>query len=68
MKNSRELIHLYLGEYDKLNFKFVQELHATLTKTLDYYETMAQIAATVNPAFPIKKEKGVLRSTETEVK
>ena len=70
ISTGRNLVNFSLGEYDKQNFKFIQELHTALSKTLDYYETMAQIAVVTNPAIPVvsKKTKGVLKSTETKPK
>ena len=70
ISTGKDMVNIYLGDYDKANFKFVQELHSALTKALDYYETMAQIAVVTNPAIPVvsKKTKGVLKSTETKPK
>jgi hypothetical protein len=52
----RDMINLYLGDYDKANYNFVKDLHAALTKTLDYYETMAKIAVATNPLVPKTKK------------
>jgi len=70
ISTGKDMVNIYLGDYDKANFKFVQELHSALTKTLEYYETMAQIAVVTNPVIPAvsKKTKGVLKSTETKPK
>jgi len=68
ISTGKDMVNIYLGDYDKASFKFIQELHSALTKTLEYYETMANTVVKPVEPFPLKKAKGVLKSTETKIK